>query len=475
MAKKRAKKRNRTPAGPTLAWIHLGCPKNLIDSERMLAEAGLEGFVITGEPEGADVAVVNTCSFIDIAREEATAIIGELLSAKSAGRLGAVVVAGCLAQRYGARLLKELPGIDAVVGLGARGRIAEVCRRVLTGDAEPIVDVPPVGEMPADGTRVRLTPRHYAYLRISEGCDNRCSYCTIPDIRGPFRSKGPEEIIAEAEELVADGAREIILIGQDTTSYGRDIGGDWTLARLVARLEEVPGLVWLRLLYTHPASFGEDLIEAFAAGGRFVPYVDLPLQHVSERILGSMGRRVDRAGIERLIEGLRRRVEGLALRTSFIVGYPGETEAEFAELLEFVRREEFDRLGSFAYSAEEGTRAAALEGQLDAETKARRRDELMRLAAGISRRKNEALVGRQLVVVIDGPGAGPKGQAVARHAGLAPEIDGVVFVKGSEAEAGEFLTVRVAAADDYDIEAEAVDEPCGAQGAPAGKTVRGKS
>ncbi|MDK1031652.1 MAG: 30S ribosomal protein S12 methylthiotransferase RimO, partial [Planctomycetia bacterium] len=384
--------------------------------------------------------------------------IDELLEAKKSGKVSAEVGAGCMPQRYGPLLLEMCPGIDAVVGLGARERLSEICRRVLAGTEGPIVDVAPARGVPADGTRMRLTPRHYAYVRISEGCDNRCSYCTIPFIRGPFRSKQPDHIVAEVEELIADGAKEIILIGQDTTSYGRDIGDGWTLARLLRRIVAVDGLVWLRLLYAHPASFGEDLMDVFSDGEALLPYIDLPLQHINDRILKSMGRRVTRADIEALLEKLRSRIQNLTLRTSFIVGYPGETEAEFKELLEFVRRVEFERLGSFAYSLEDGTPAAGLGGQVAPETRFRRQDTLMRLAAGISLKKNRALIGKELTVLIDEPSDEEVTRPQGRHAGIAPDVDGTVLVEDFEAQPGDFLDVRITSASEYDLGAELANE-----------------
>jgi ribosomal protein S12 methylthiotransferase len=320
---------------------------------------------------------------------------------------------------------------------------------------------------PDDRERLRLTPRHYAYLRITEGCDNRCSYCAIPEIRGPLRSKSPDAVLAEAKELTADGARELVLVGQDTTAYGRERAGEgWTLARLLARLREEAGAAWIRLMYTHPASFGEDVIEELARGLPIVPYVDLPIQHASDRILESMGRRVTRADIERLVGRLREAVAGIALRTTFIVGYPGETEAEFEECLGLARKVRFDHAGVFMYSPEPGTRAAALPDPVPTEVRRERWERLMGVCEEIAQESARAMVGRTVAVRVDGA-AEEAGYLAARHAGQAPEVDSAVLVKKRAArlrslarttpwQAGDELTVRVTAAKGYDIVAEAM-------------------
>ena len=456
---------------PSVSLISLGCPKNLVDSERMLAGLALAGFAVTPDADGADLAVVNTCGFIDLARAESDEYVDRLEDLKRAGRLGRIVVAGCMAQRLAREVLARHPDVDAVVGLADRDRLAEVCRDLLARPsakrrrgrrrrerrqkaAGPLVcvgDVP--AAVPADRERLRLTPRHYAYLRITEGCDNRCAYCAIPDIRGPLRSKPPDEVLAEAEELVADGARELILIGQDTTAYGRDVPETgWSLAGLLALLRERGGADWLRLMYTHPASFTPAVIEQLAAGPPLVPYVDLPLQHVSTPLLAAMGRRVTREDIERLLADLRRAVPDIAIRTSCIVGLPGETEAEAADLAAFVRKVAFDHVGVFVYSPETGTPAAALAGQVPREVARERWDNLMQAAGEVAREKAARRVGRRFTVLVDGPQA--DGRLVARHAGQAPEVDSAVLLPPDAAEAGEFVTVRATGAEGYDLTAE---------------------
>ncbi len=459
---------------PSVTLISLGCPKNLVDSERMLAGLALAGLAVTPDADGADLAVVNTCGFIDLARAESDEHIDRLEALKRDGRLGRIVVAGCMAQRLARGILERHPAVDAVVGLAERDRLADICRDVLAGPtaarrgkekrgrrrrrhkeaAGPLVSV---GDrpcaMPDDRERLRLTPRHYAYLRITEGCDNRCAYCAIPDIRGPLRSKPPDDVLAEAEELVADGARELVFIGQDTTAYGRDVpGAGWSIAALLARLRAESGADWLRLMYTHPASFSPEVIDELAAGPPLVPYVDLPLQHASTRLLNAMGRRVRREDIESLLAGLRTAVPGIAVRTSFIVGFPGETEADVAALVEFVREVAFDHVGVFVYSPETGTAAAALSGQVPREAARERWDRLMQAAGEVARDKAARRVGRRLTVLVDGPDA--DGQLLARHAGQAPEVDSAVLLPAGAAEAGTLVTVRVTGTEGYDLTAE---------------------
>ncbi|MCX5684078.1 MAG: 30S ribosomal protein S12 methylthiotransferase RimO, partial [Planctomycetota bacterium] len=508
----------------TVALISLGCPKNLVDSERMLAGLALGGFAVTADADGADLAIVNTCAFIDLARAESDQHIDELETLKRAGRLGGIIVAGCMAQRYGREILGRHPTVDAIVGVSSRDALAEVCRKVVADrraaqraagktarrakphplrggspypprkkcDAPPaLVAVHPHAAAPPDDReRLRLTPRHYAYLRISEGCDNRCAYCAIPEIRGPLRSKPPEQVLAEAEELVADGAKELILIGQDTTAYGSDFAARLgprgetiadcelriadlkkqharrdsqavqsairnpqsaicSLGGLLAELRRRVQVPWLRVMYTHPASFGDDVIEQLAAGPPLVPYVDLPLQHVSDPILASMGRRTTRARIEKLVAKLRAAVPGIALRTSFIVGYPGETDAHFRELLAFLKKVRFDHVGVFMYSAEPGTRAAGLPKQVPAKVARRRWERMMTAAERLAFTSAKARVGRVLEVLVDG--RDESGRLVARHAGQAPDVDGVVLLGAGAAEVGEFARVRITGAEGYDL------------------------
>ena len=437
--------------------VSLGCPKNLIDSERMLASLALEGYVVTGDLDAADVAVVNTCAFIDEARRESNEVIRELVGRKQQGRLQAVVVAGCYPQLAKEAILEAWPDVDAVVGIAGREKVGRLIRQIAAqGDDDQLEYVPALGKTAVDDhERLRLTPRHFAYLRVSEGCNNRCSYCTIPRIRGPLHSKPLASILSEAAELVDDGARELILIGQDTSAYGDDLKGPLAISDVVRRLDEVPGIRWLRLLYTHPAHFGEDLLRAYAEAEHLLPYVDLPLQHIAQDILDSMGRHTTREAIEHLIEAMRRARPEAVLRTSFIVGYPGETDAAFEELLEFVRAVKFDRLGAFAYSPEAGTPAAALPDQIPADVKTARLRELMSVQQAISEANHQCHLGRDVTVLIDqGTDTGSE-PAVGRLWGQAPDIDGVTRVHShGPLRAGQMVTARITAAGPYDLEAE---------------------
>src|SRR5438105_12960211 len=315
---------------PTFAFVSLGCPKNLVDSERMLGRLSQDGYTLTPDAEGADVVIINTCGFIEPARQESLAVIREMLALKEQGRVGAVVVAGCLAERKKDELLVEVPGVDSIVGVFGREEIAQVVDRALVhrGEQRSLFRPAPVRAQ-EDTARLRITPRHYAYLKISEGCDRTCTFCAIPGMRGKHVTKPMEEVIREARELAADGVRELILVAQDTTYYGLDLYGEVRLAELLRQLDQIDGIEWLRVLYAYPMYFTNELIEVLASAERIVPYLDMPLQHINDRMLKRMQRRVTRAGTEELLARLRGAIPGLNLRTTFIVGFPGETEAEF--------------------------------------------------------------------------------------------------------------------------------------------------
>lgn len=437
--------------------MSLGCAKNLVDSEKMLGALGEAGFVVSGEPDGADVVIVNTCSFIQAAREESARVIEEMLRLKRKGRVKRVVVAGCLPQRFRERLLQEIPEIDAIAGAFRQEELPELMRRVVEKQAAAISAAQTYSaprSVSADTARLRLTPRHYAYLRITEGCDNRCAYCAIPDIRGPLRSKPFEAALSEARELAADGARELILIGQDTTAYGTDLYGKSRLPELVRALAEINDARWLRVLYTHPAHYSEEFINLFSEVSKLCTYVDMPIQHASDKILAAMGRRVTKAQIESLITKLRERIPAVALRTSIITGFPGETEADFAELVEFLKTMRFDRLGAFTYSREEGTPAAEMPSQVPPEVARERLDKLMRMQQEISREANAAFIGKVLEVVVEG--VTEDGEIVARSYREAPDVDGVILVESKDPrkklryEAGAFFRVKIVQAGPYD-------------------------
>src|ERR1700726_1762697 len=329
----------------TFAFVSLGCPKNTVDSERMLGKLAQDGYTLVPDAEGADVVVVNTCGFIEPARQESLAVIREMLALKEKGHVGSVVVAGCLAERKKDDLLLEVPGVDHIVGVFGREEIAQVVDRVVTQRQEQrsLFRPAPVRAQ-EDTARLRITPRHYAYLKISEGCDRLCTFCAIPGMRGKHVTKPIEEVLREARELAADGVRELILVAQDSTYYGLDLYGRVRLAELLRELEKVEGVEWIRLLYAYPMYFSDELIETLAGSRRIVPYLDMPLQHINDRMLKRMSRRVDPKGTEELLHKLRSALPGLTMRTTFIVGFPGETDEEYQELAEFIRDAKFERL-----------------------------------------------------------------------------------------------------------------------------------
>jgi len=449
--------------GPAVSMISLGCAKNLVDSEGMLGALTERGGLVAADPRDADVLLINTCGFIEEARAEAFDTVTQALRMKEAGRVRAVIVVGCLVQLMRERLAEKFPAVDAWLGLTDPATVAEACERVAAGASESILWVPDPSQRPLDaGPRLRVTPKHFAYLRIAEGCDNRCHYCLIPSIRGPLRSKPEERTLAEARELIADGARELIVIAQDTTNYGLDLYGERRLPALLRELRELDGVRWLRLLYTHPAHFDDELIRVLAEGGPVLPYVDLPVQHANDAILARMGRGIDRTGLRELIGDLRSRVPGAVLRSSVIVGFPGEGEAAFRDLLDFVREVRFERLGAFAYSREAGTPAADLDGQVPPEAKAERLDAVMELQHEIATEQSEELVGREVAAVVDG--RGPDGEWAGRTVRDAPDVDGTIRFREVGLRAGLFCRARVTEAYGCDLVGSVVG-PAEAEGA----------
>jgi ribosomal protein S12 methylthiotransferase len=460
----------------TFAFVSLGCPKNTVDSERMLGKLAQDGYALAPEADGADVVVVNTCGFIEAARQESLAVIREMLELKRQGRVGSVVVAGCLAERKKEDLLAEVPGVDHLVGVFGREEIAQVVDLSLrsrdrqgAGSGPPLANArgSEVAEQrtlfrPApvraleDTARLRITPRHYAYLKISEGCDRLCTFCAIPGMRGKHVTKPIEEVLREARELAADGARELIVVAQDTTYYGLDLYGRVRLAELLRELDRVEGLEWIRILYAYPIHFTDELIETLAGAKKIVPYLDLPLQHINDRVLRRMQRRVKRSEIEELIGRLRGAIPGLTLRTTFIVGFPGETGAEFEELAEFVRQTRFERAGVFTYSHEPGTPATRLDDPLPEEVKQERRGRLMEAQQGVALDWAARQVGKQLEVIVDGPDPEVPNHVLARGHADAPDIDCLLRVKGKGLRPGDLVNVKVTAADGYDLVARAL-------------------
>jgi ribosomal protein S12 methylthiotransferase len=444
-------------ATKTFAFVSLGCPKNLVDSERMLGKLAQDGYALVPEANGADVVVVNTCGFIEPARQESLAVIREMLQLKQEGRVGAVVVAGCLAERKHEELLQEVPEVDQVVGVFGREEIAQVVGRAVSQRHEQRTLFRPAPVRAWEDTaRLRITPRHYAYLKISEGCDRLCTFCAIPGMRGKHVTKPIEDVLREARELAEDGVRELIVVAQDTTYYGLDLYGRVRLAELLRKLDQVDGLEWIRILYAYPIHFTDELIDTLASATRIVPYLDLPLQHINDRMLRRMQRRVDRAATVHLLDRLRSTWRELALRTTFIVGFPGETEEEFEELADFVREARFERMGVFPYSFEPGTPATRLDGHLPEEVKNDRCERLMAVQQKVAFAWNRRQVGKELEVIIDGPDPEVPNHALARSHADAPEIDGVVRVKGKNLRAGDLVCVKVTGADGYDLAARAI-------------------
>jgi ribosomal protein S12 methylthiotransferase len=455
----------------TLAFVSLGCPKNTVDSERMLGLLMHDGYALTPDADGADVVVVNTCGFIEPARQESLAVIREMLELKQQGKVRAVVVAGCLAERQKDLLLEQVPEVDQIVGVFGREDIASVLAKTETnGHAPPSVQRqlrheqrslfrPAPVRAQIDTARLRITPRHFGYLKISEGCDRLCTFCAIPQMRGKHVTKPIEEVVREAKELAADGVRELIIVAQDTTYYGLDLYGRVRLSELLQKLEQIDGLDWIRILYCYPEHFTAELIHTLAQSRKIIPYLDMPLQHINDRMLKRMQRRVTRAATEELIQQLRVTIPGLVLRTTFIVGFPGETAEEFAELKDYVHAARFERCGVFTYSREPDTPADKLPDHVDEDVKQQRRDELMAEQQKVAFAWAQAQVGREYPVIVDAPDPEFDNHVRARGVADAPEIDTTIRVKGKNLQAGDMVKVKIIAADGYDLAARTVGAP----------------
>jgi len=433
-----------------LCWISLGCPKNLVDTERTLGRLVERGWLISERPDEADIVVVNTCGFIGDAVAESVGVLRELGARKKEKGFG-LIAAGCLVERMGNALSAQVPEIDALVGLADADEIEAACREILLGRGRLFARKPPA--LHDDRSRLRVTPRHYAYLRITEGCDNRCSYCVIPLIRGPLVSKPLEMVLAEARELVGDGARELNIIGQDTTSYGKDLDEGANLASLLRALCDVPA-TWIRLLYAHPAHLTEEVIDTVAENDKIVNYFDLPIQHINDDILRRMNRRVNRERIEKLISRIRDRIPGAVIRTSVIVGLPGETDDAFEELLEFIEQVRFERLGAFAYSREEGAPAYDFPDQVPEETKQARLETVMRSQRRTAAEFARSMVGKTVDVVVERKSKEKRRRWEGRTYADAPDVDGIIYLPGKDLEPGMFARARVTRAFDYDLEGE---------------------
>ena len=446
-----AKKKNRRPI--TIGFYALGCPKAIVDSERMLAQIARAGLFITAEPDNADVIVVNTCGFIAPAIAESLEVIRHATDCKTAGSVKKVIVAGCLPERMGRQLFDRNDSIDAVVGLGWREAIARIIKETLRCE-KPIVYL----NQPAcsitdkvhdDRARLLIGPRHWAYLRISEGCNHKCSFCTIPAIRGRFRSKPLKLVLAEAAELGSAGVVELNIIAQDTTNWGRDLKPQDGLTGLLSRLEKIPELRWLRLMYAYPAGIDDRLIETIAESEKIVHYIDMPIQHINDKILKDMRRPDTRERICSLIEKLRRRLPDIVLRTTLIVGFPGETDRQFDELLDFVKWAEFDCLGCFKFCPESDTPAAEMPDQVPELIKQQRVEELMLAQQRIAFAKNSEQIGAELVCLVDS--ADDRDTAQGRFYGQAPDVDSICIIKNCSANTGDFINTRVVDTSDYDL------------------------
>lgn len=434
----------------TVGMVSLGCAKNQVDGEMLLASLKEGGFQPVEDPSEADILLVNTCGFIESAKRESIEAILEAVQLKTEGTVQKVVVTGCLAERYQQEIHKELPEVDGVFGIGANGDIAAWLRAMLQeGFAQAF---PEKGKMPLCGERELSTPEYFAYLKIAEGCDNRCSYCAIPLIRGGYRSRTLESIEEEARSLAKQGVQELVLIAQDTTRYGIDLYGKYALAELLTRLCAIDGLHWIRVLYCYPDSITDELLEVMAREEKVVNYMDIPLQHASGKILRAMNRRGDRQSLTALMQKIRDKVPGVVLRTTLITGFPGETEEDFTELAEFVRDVKFERLGCFAYSQEEDTPAAQLPDQIDEEVKQRRAEIILDDQALRMEREAQALVGTVLEVLVED--YDPEEEAwFGRSYRDAPDVDGkVLFTAGDrELKPGTFVPVEITHAVDWDL------------------------
>jgi ribosomal protein S12 methylthiotransferase len=444
--------------GQRIYFVSLGCPKNQVDTELMLGQVEAAGHALVQSPDDADVIVVNTCAFIDAAKEESVDTILEMAQHKKA-HARKLVVTGCLAQRYADDLAKDIPEIDHILGSSDFPSIAKVLKPSKSKKKLPVIAVT---ETPAyiydhDAPRVRIGARHSAYVKIAEGCDRPCSFCIIPKLRGPQRSRRIEDIVAEARQLAGEGVVEINLIAQDLTRYGWDQGSSpgsrETLAQLLRALGKVDALEWIRLHYTFPSAFDDDLIDAIASEPKVVKYIDVPLQHIADPMLKRMRRGHSSRVTRELVKALRARIDDVVIRTTFIVGHPGETQAEFDELCEFVADAKFERAGAFTYSTEPGTTSAMLPNRVDPQVAEERQQTLMEIQRKISRARNEAMVGRELTVLVEGVSSETEYLLEGRWYGQAPGIDGVTYLADGQVPSGSLVRARVTQASDYDLAA----------------------
>ncbi len=438
---------------PSVTLISLGCPKNLVDSEIILGLFAGEDYQITPRMDEADIVVVNTCAFLKSARREAMKVIENVLiwKKKFSGKL---IIAGCLVQYYGEKAPEIFPEADILLGVGEYGRLPDLLKQLFAGGESHRLCERPSPRFPFQRSFPRRisTPAHYAYLRISDGCDNRCTYCLIPELRGDYQERPRAQLISEARKLVEEGVRELILIAQDTSYYGYKNGGGRGLSSLLESLNDIRGLDWIRIMYTHPGHIDRLLLQTIAACDKVCPYLDIPLQHINDMILTKMGRNINRAGIERVLRQARELVDGIRIRTTFMVGFPGEGEKEFTELVDFVIAQRFDHLGVFRYSPEEGTPAFRYQPGVDGSNGNRRQAKLMEIQQEISAERLKELRGRVVPVIVDGPypEAGSP-LMVGRTAFQAPEVDGVVVVEGDGVQPGQMIEVKITDSSEYDL------------------------
>ena len=440
-----------------ILFISLGCDKNLADSEEMLGLLTANGHEIVDSEEEADAIVINTCCFIHDAKEESVNTILEMAEYKKSGTCKALIVAGCMAQRYKEEIAQEIPEVDAVLGTTSYGDIVKALNEVQAGNV--FQEFRDINELPEDcGHRVITTGGHFGYLKIAEGCDKHCTYCIIPSLRGKFRSVPEERLLKQAEYMASQGVRELILVAQETTVYGTDLYGKKTLHLLLKKLCQIRGIRWIRVLYCYPEEIYDELIQTMKEEKKICHYLDLPIQHASDKILRRMGRRTSKQQLIDIITKLRREIPDIVLRTSLITGFPGETEEDHQELMEFVDEMEFDRLGVFTYSPEEGTPAETMEGQVPEEVKEARRDEIMELQQEISLDKGNDRIGQEVLVMIEGKVSGESAY-IGRTYGDAPKVDGYIFVQTGELlVTGDFAKVTVTGALEYDLIGELTDE-----------------
>ncbi|MBO5091146.1 MAG: 30S ribosomal protein S12 methylthiotransferase RimO [Clostridia bacterium] len=437
-----------------IGFVSLGCPKNLLDTEVMLAHLAMAGYEITPEESEADIVVINTCAFIGDAKKESIDNILDIAWLKENANLKGIVVTGCLAERYREEILKEIPEVDAVLGTGSVHSIVEAVKKIENG--EKYEEYGDINTVLLGGDRVVTTTENgYAYLKVSEGCDNRCTYCAIPLIRGKFRSRPIDELILESKELVSMGAKEIIVIGQDTTAYGIDLYGEYKLPELLSRLAKETDVKWLRILYCYPDKITPELINEFKTNDKLVKYIDIPIQHISSAVLKRMNRRGDGDLIRKVMAELKE-IDGIKIRSTAIVGFPGESEKDFLELCEFVREVKFARFGAFTYSREEGTPAYKLPNQIDEQLKQDRYDIIMREQLSVMEEYNSAQIGKEITVMCEGYDEVAE-TYFARSEADAPDIDGKVFFDAKKRHrAGDFVKVKVYQADDFDLYAKEV-------------------